>query len=155
MKVLKVFITTESCTCCIQPDQRKCTPTFLHELGGHGGFQNMMGEKQYQELMRQFDKLVEQGNPIAMAAKLLAEREQGTTRQKLECFPYLLTLSSTMQQRNVIQRIALQKLINNIVAYVKAWAFDRLGLNLNLNPDDMLALSERMVDQIRKYLLWI
>lgn len=125
-------------------------PTFLHELGGHGGFQNMMSEKQYQELMRQFDKLVEQGNPVAMAAKLLAEREQGTTRQKLEYLPYLLTLSSTMQQRNVIQRNALQKLINNIVAYVKAWAFDRLGINLNLNPDDMLVLSERMVDQIRK-----
>lgn len=125
-------------------------PTFLHELGGHGGFQNMMSEKQYQELMRQFDNLVEQGNPIAMAAKLLAEREQGSVRQKLEYLPYLLTLSSTMQQRNVVQRNALQKLINNIVAYVKAWAFDRLGINLNLNPDDMLALSERMVDQIRK-----
>lgn len=130
--------------------KESAVPTFLHELGGHGGFQNMMSEKQYQELMHQFDKLVEQGNPVAMAAKLLAEREQGTTRQKLEYLPYLLTLSSTMQQRNVIQRNALQKLINNIVAYVKAWAFDRLGINLNLNPDDMLVLSERMVDQIRK-----
>ncbi|MFW2076590.1 PLxRFG domain-containing protein [Acinetobacter sp. ULE_I010] len=129
--------------------KESAVPTFLHELGGHGGFQNMMSEKQYQELMRQFDKLVEQGNPIAMAAKLLAEREQGTTRQKLEYLPYLLTLSSTMQQRNVIQRNALQKLINNIVAYVKAWAFDRLGINLNLNPDDILALSERMVKQIK------
>lgn len=130
--------------------KESAVPTFLHELGGHGGFQNMMSEKQYLELMRQFDKLVEQGNPVAMAAKLLAEREQGSVRQKLEYLPYLLTLSSTMQQRNVIQRNALQKLINNIVAYVKAWAFDRFGINLNLNPDDMLVLSERMVDQIRK-----
>lgn len=124
-------------------------PTFLHELGGHAGFQNMMNQKQYNELMNQFNKLVEQGNPVAMAAKLLAEREQGSERQQLEYLPYLLTLSSTMQQRNVIQRNALQKLINNIVSYVKAWVFDNFGINLNLNPDDMLALSERMIGQIK------
>ena len=125
-------------------------PTFLHELGGHAGFQNMMNQEQYKELMRQFDKLVEQGNPVAMAAKLLADREQGSVRQQLEYLPYLLTLSSTMQQRNVIQSNALQKLIRNIVAYVKAWAFDRFGINLNLNPDDILALSERMIKQIER-----
>jgi|GEM_PF-889511 len=124
-------------------------PTFLHELGGHAGFQNMMNQKQYNELMNQFNKLVDQGNPVAMAAKLLAEREQGSERQQLEYLPYLLTLSSTMQQRNVIQRNALQKLINNIVSYVKAWVFDNFGINLNLNPDDMLALSERMIGQIK------
>lgn len=124
-------------------------PTFLHELGGHSGFQNMMNQKQYNELMNQFNKLVEQGNPVALAAKMLAEREQGSERQQLEYLPYLLTLSSTMQQRNVIQRNALQKLINNIVSYVKAWVFDNFGINLNLNPDDMLALSERMIGQIK------
>ncbi|WP_336034694.1 PLxRFG domain-containing protein [Acinetobacter bereziniae] len=125
-------------------------PTFLHELGGHAGFQNMMNQEQYSELMRQFDKLVEQGNPVALAAKLLAQREQGNVRQQLEYLPYLLTLSSTMQQRNVVQRNALQKLIQNIVSYVKAWVFDNFGINLNLNPDDMLALSERMVNQIKQ-----
>lgn len=124
-------------------------PTFLHELGGHAGFQNMMNQKQYDELMNQFNKLVEQGNPVAMAAKVLAEREQGSERQQLEYLPYLLTLSATMQQRNVIQRNALQKLINNIVSFVKAWVFDHFGINLNLNPDDMLALSERMIGQIK------
>lgn len=122
-------------------------PTFLHELGGHAGFQNMMNQKQYNELMRQFDKLVEQRHPVALAAKLLAEREQGFERQQLEYLPYLLTLSATMQQRNVIQRNALQKLINNIVSFVKAWVFDQFGINLNLKPDDMLALSERMIQK--------
>lgn len=122
-------------------------PTFLHELGGHAGFQNMMNQKQYNELMRQFDKLVEQRHPVALAAKLLAEREQGSERQQLEYLPYLLTLSATMQQRNVIQRNALQKLINNIVSFVKAWVFDQFGINLNLKPDDMLALSERMIQK--------
>ncbi len=124
-------------------------PTFLHELGGHAGFQNMMNQKQYNELMNQFNKLVEQGNPVALAAKMLAEREQGSERQQLEYLPYLLTLSSTMQQRNVIQRNALKKLISNIVSYVKAWVFDNFGINLNLNPDDILALAERMIGQIK------
>lgn len=124
-------------------------PTFLHELGGHAGFQNMMTQKQYNELMNQFNKLVDQGNPVALAAKMLAEREQGSERQQLEYLPYLLTLSATMQQRNVLQRNALQKLINNIISYVKAWVFDHFGINLNLNPDDMLALSERMIGQIK------
>lgn len=122
-------------------------PTFLHELGGHAGFQNMMNQKQYNELMNQFNKLVEQGNPVAMAAKLLAEREQGSERQQLEYLPYLLTLSSTMEQRNVIQRNALQKLINNIVTYVKATLFDNFGINLNLNPNDIVALAERMIEK--------
>ncbi|AYO54379.1 PLxRFG domain-containing protein [Acinetobacter wuhouensis] len=130
--------------------KESAVPTFLHELGGHAGFQNMMNQKQYQGLMSQFDKLVEQGNPVAMAAKVLAEREQGKNRQQLEYLPYLLTLSSTMQQRNVIQRNALQKLINNIVSFVKAWAFDKFGINLNLNPDDILVLSERMVNQLKE-----
>lgn len=122
-------------------------PTFLHELGGHAGFQNMMTQKQYNELMNQFNKLVDQGNPVAMAAKLLAEREQGSERQHLEYLPYLLTLSSTMQQRNVVQRNALQKLINNLVTYVKATLFDNFGINLNLNPNDIVALAERMIEK--------
>lgn len=122
-------------------------PTFLHELGGHAGFQNMMTDVQYNELMKQFDKLVEQGNPVAIAAKELAEREQGLERQQLEYLPYLLTLASTMQQKNVLQRNALQKLIRNLISHVKAWLFDKFSINLNLNPDDMVALAERMIDK--------
>ncbi|MEG2267837.1 MAG: PLxRFG domain-containing protein, partial [Acinetobacter sp.] len=106
-----------------------------------------MTQKQYNELMNQFNKLVDQGNPVAMAAKLLAEREQGSERQHLEYLPYLLTLSSTMQQRNVVQRNALQKLINNLVTYVKATLFDNFGINLNLNPNDIVALAERMIEK--------
>ncbi len=79
--------------------------------------------------------------------RLLAEREQGSERQQLEYLPYLLTLSSTMQQRNVVQRNALQKLINNLVTYVKATLFDNFGVNLNLNPNDIVALAERMIEK--------
>lgn len=122
-------------------------PTFLHELGGHAGFQNMMTPEQYADLMQQFERMVKQGNPIALEAKKLAEREQGSERQQLEYLPYLLTLASTMQQKNVLQRNALQKLIRNLISHVKAWLFDKFGINLNLNPDDMVALAERMIDK--------
>lgn len=125
-------------------------PTFLHELGGHAGFQNMMNQDQYYQLMRQFNGMVERGNPIAIEAKKLAERESGSDRQKLEYLPYLITLSSTMQESNVSHKNAVQKLIGQLVSYVKAWAFDKLGMNIELSPQDMVALSERMVKQLQE-----
>ena len=122
-------------------------PTFLHELGGHGGFQNMMSQEKYSELMGMFNDMVKRGHPMAMAAKELAEREAGTDRQQLEYLPYLLTLASTMQVTNALQRNALQRFIDRIVSAVKAWAFDRLSINMDLTPNDMVALAERMVQQ--------
>lgn len=122
-------------------------PTFLHELGGHGGFQNMMSKEKYSELMGMFNDMVKRGHPMAMAAKELAEREAGTDRQQLEYLPYLLTLASTMQITNALQRNAVQRFIDRMVSAVKAWAFDQLGVNINLTPNDMVALAERMVNQ--------
>ncbi|HNC04480.1 MAG TPA: hypothetical protein PLY05_14140, partial [Agitococcus sp.] len=43
-------------------------PTFVHELGGHKGFQEMMSPKAYELIMQQFDRLVAQGNAIAIKA---------------------------------------------------------------------------------------
>ncbi|WP_151980297.1 PLxRFG domain-containing protein [Acinetobacter guerrae] len=122
-------------------------PTFLHELGGHGGFQNMMESKQYDDLMRQFDRLVEQNNPIALEAKRLAERESDPNVQRLEMLPYLLTLASNTHVKNAIHKGKVKGLINDLISKIKAWIFDRLGLNINLNPDDMVALAERMIDK--------
>src|SRR5699024_9029602 len=42
---------------------------------------------------------------------------------------------------------ALQRFMDRLVAAVKAWAFDQLGININLTPNDMVALAERMVSQ--------
>ncbi|KAF5296595.1 hypothetical protein FQR65_LT19807 [Abscondita terminalis] len=53
-------------------------------------------------------------------------------------------------KRNGYSVMKYKKLIQNIVSYVKAWVFDNFGINLNLNPDDMVALSERMVNQIKQ-----
>lgn len=123
-------------------------PTFLHELGGHGGFQNTMNPEQYADLMGIFNDMVQRKHPLAIEAKRLAERETDTKTQQLEYLPYLLTLASTQQEMNALQKSAIKRFIDKVVSAVKAWAFDRLGINLNLNENDMVALANRMVNQI-------
>lgn len=123
-------------------------PTFLHELGGHGGFQNIMSEEKYADLMGIFNDMVQRKHPLALEAKRLAERETDAKTQQLEYLPYLLTLASTQQEMNALQKSAIKRFIDKVVSAVKAWAFDRLGINLNLNENDMVALANRMVNQI-------
>lgn len=120
-------------------------PTFLHELGGHGGFQNTMDPEQYADLMGIFNDMVKRKHPLALEAKRLAERETDTKTQQLEYLPYLLTLASTQQEMNALQKSAIKRFIDKVVSAVKAWAFDRLGMNINLTPNDMVALAERMI----------
>ena len=122
-------------------------PTFLHELGGHGGFQNIMSEEKYADLMGIFNDMVQRKHPIALEAKRLAEREANSETQQLEYLPYLLTLASTQQEMNALQKSAIKRFIDKLVSAVKAWAFDRLGINLNLNENDMVALANRMIQQ--------
>lgn len=122
-------------------------PTFLHELGGHGGFQNIMSEEKYADLMGIFNDMVQRKHPLALEAKRLAERETDTKTQQLEYLPYLLTLASTQQEMNALQKSAIKRFMDKVVSAVKAWAFDRLGINLNLNENDMVALANRMIQQ--------
>lgn len=122
-------------------------PTFLHELGGHGGFQNIMSQEKYADLMGIFNDMVQRKHPLALEAKRLAERETDTKTQQLEYLPYLLTLASTQQEMNALQKSAIKRFIDQVVSAVKAWAFDRLGINLNLNENDMVALANRMIQQ--------
>ncbi|MBU3846002.1 MAG: PLxRFG domain-containing protein [Candidatus Acinetobacter avistercoris] len=122
-------------------------PTFLHELGGHGGFQNTMSQEKYADLMGIFNDMVQRKHPLALEAKRLAERETDAKTQQLEYLPYLLTLASTQQEMNALQKSAIKRFIDKVVSAVKAWAFDRLGINLNLNENDMVALANRMIQQ--------
>ncbi len=122
-------------------------PTFLHELGGHGGFQNTMSQEKYADLMGIFNDMVQRKHPLALEAKRLAERESNRETQQLEYLPYLLTLASTQQEMNALQKSAIKRFIDQVVSAVKAWAFDRLGINLNLNENDMVALANRMIQQ--------
>lgn len=119
-------------------------PVFLHELGGHVGFQGTMKPEAYKNLMDQFDKLVAANDPIALEAKRLAEREADPTAQQAEYLPYLVTVAARAQN----QRPGIKTLINRVVSAVKAWAMGKLGVNINLNANDILALAERMVSTV-------
>lgn len=121
-------------------------PVFLHELGGHVGMQGMMKPTAYKNLMDQFNRLVKVGDKTALEAKRLAEREIDPETQEVEYLPYLITVAAREQNK----RPGIRTLVSRIVAAVKAWAFDKLGLNLNLNANDVLALAERMVNTIGK-----
>ena len=119
-------------------------PVFLHELGGHVGFQGTMTPEAHQNLMDQFNKLVAAGDPVALEAKRLAEREADAAAQQAEYLPYLVTVAARTQNK----RPGVRNLVARIVSAVKAWAVDRLGMNINLNANDVLALAERMVNAI-------
>lgn len=121
-------------------------PVFLHELGGHVGFQGVMKPQAYVNLMDQFNKLVAAKDPIALEAKRLAEREADAAAQQAEYLPYMVTVAARTQNK----RPGIRNLIARIVSAVKAWAVDRLGMNINLNANDVLALAERMVNAIGK-----
>lgn len=119
-------------------------PVFLHELGGHVGFQGVMKPQAQKNLMDQFNKLVAAKDPIALEAKRLAEREADAAAQQAEYLPYLVTVAARTQNK----RPGIRNLIARIVSAVKAWAFDRLSMDLNLNARDVLALAERMVNAV-------
>lgn len=119
-------------------------PVFLHELGGHVGFQGTMSPEAHANLVEQFNKLVAAGDPIALEAKRLAEREADAAAQQAEYLPYLVTVAARTQNK----RPGIRNLIARIVSAVKAWAVDRLGMNINLNANDVLALAERMVNTV-------
>jgi len=119
-------------------------PVFLHELGGHVGFQGTMSPEAHANLVEQFNKLVAAGDPIALEAKRLAEREADAAAQQAEYLPYLVTVAARTQSK----RPGIRNLIARIVSAVKAWAVDRLGMNINLNANDVLALAERMVNTV-------
>lgn len=121
-------------------------PVFLHELGGHVGMQGVLKASAYDNLMSEFNRLVKSGNPDAIEAKRLAERESDAQVQADEYLPYLITVAARNQQNQG----PAQKLISRVLSAVKAWAVDKLGLNLKLNSNDMVALAERMIKTISK-----
>ncbi|WP_180051128.1 PLxRFG domain-containing protein [Acinetobacter sp. YH12211] len=121
-------------------------PVFLHELGGHVGMQGVLKPKAYENLMLEFDRLVKTGNPEAIEAKRLADRESDASVRADEYLPYLITVAARNQQ-NTNPAV---RLVNRILSAVKAWVVDKLGLNLKLNPSDLVALAERMVKTVSK-----
>ena len=122
-------------------------PTFLHELGGHGGMQTLMDKKAYDALMRDFDRLVKAGDPLAMQAKAMADKVARNEQDALdEYLPYLITLASRQQAKQ--GKVA--GMINRMVMAIRSWLKNTLGVPIQINAQDILSLAERMVNEIEK-----
>lgn len=122
-------------------------PTFLHELGGHGGMQTLMDKKAYDALMKDFDALVKAGDPLAMQAKAMADKVARNEQDALdEYLPYLITLASRQQAKQ--GKVA--GMINRMVMAIRSWLKNTLGVPITINSQDILSLAERMVNEIEK-----
>ena len=118
-------------------------PTFLHELGGHGGLQTIMSDKAYAALMKDFDNLVKAGDPLAVQAKAMADSVARNEQDALdEYLPYLITLASRQQGKQ--GKVA--GMINRMIMAIRSWLKNTLGAPVKINSKDVLALAERMVE---------
>lgn len=115
-------------------------PTFLHELGGHGGLQTLMSEKAYQSLLNEFHDMVARGDETAKQAKALADKHSRTQAEAdSEYLAYMITLAS----RNNSSKA--KSLMNRVIMAIKTFLKNTFGISLALTPNDILALSEKMV----------
>ena len=122
-------------------------PTFLHELGGHGGMQTLMDKKAYDALMRDFDALVKAGDPMAVQAKAMADSVARNKQDALdEYLPYLVTLAA----RANAKQGKVAGMINRMVMAIRSWLRNTLGVPIAINSQDILSLAERMVNEIEK-----
>lgn len=118
-------------------------PTFLHELGGHGGLQTLMDKKAYAALMKDFNALVKAGDPLAMQAKAMADKVARNEQDALdEYLPYLITLASRQQGKQ--GKVA--GMINRMIMAIRSWLKNTLGAPVKINSKDVLALAERMIE---------
>jgi len=122
-------------------------PTFLHELGGHGGMQTLMDKKAYDALMKDFDSLVAAGDPLAVQAKAIADKVARNKQEALdEYLPYLITLASRQQ----VKQGKVAGMINRMVMAIRSWLKNTLGVPIKINSQDILSLAERMVNEVEK-----
>lgn len=118
-------------------------PTFLHELGGHGGLQTLMSDKAYQSLLKEFDRMVAEGNQLAKDAKAFADATSPNAKvAQDEYLPYLISLAAKVQGNNKVK-----SMLNRIVMAVKSFIRDKFGVSLKVTPADIVALAEKMVSE--------
>lgn len=118
-------------------------PTFLHELGGHGGMQTLMDKKSYDALMRDFDALVKAGDPMALKAKAQADAVSNNQEEANdEYLAYLITYASEQKEARGGK---VNSLINRITMAIRSWLKNTLGVPIRLNSQEILALAEHLI----------
>ena len=118
-------------------------PTFIHELGGHGGLQTLMTKKSYDALMRDFDALVKAGDPMALKAKAQADAVSNNQEEANdEYLAYLITYASEQKEARGGK---VNSLINRITMAIRSWLKNTLGVPIRLNSQEILALAEHLI----------
>lgn len=119
-------------------------PTFIHEMGGHHGFQHLMSPTDYKAMLGSFDFLVKNGDKTAIKAKELADKNTPNAKiAQEEYIPYLLTLAA----QNNEQKPKIIRFVDNVTTNVKGFLRDQLGINLRVTPDDMLGIAKKMINK--------
>lgn len=117
-------------------------PTFLHELGGHGGLQTLMSDAAYQGFMREFDNLVASGDKLAVKAKALADKHsKNKAEAQNEYLPYLITLASRQKEKQG----KIKGLINRMMMAIRTFIRQKLGVSLPVTPDEIVLVAEKAV----------
>lgn len=127
----------------IRPDQAK--GVLLHEIGVHHGMPEMLGKRGFNAVMRAVDRLVEEGQPDAVAARDAAEMYAG--RDDLipeETVAYLIEYAPDLP------------LTQSILSQIRQWLVKTFGstFGLRLTVDDIRALAlaslRRVAEQGRR-----
>lgn len=117
-------------------------PTFLHELGGHGGLQTLMSDGAYQGFMNEFDKLVKNGDKLAQQAKALADKNSNSKDEaQNEYLPYLITLASHQSQNQG----KIKGLINRMMMAIRTFIREKLGVSLPVTADEIVLVAQKAV----------
>jgi hypothetical protein len=134
--------------------------TILHEVGEHAALEQMVGEKQYEDISKSFDKLLSDGDKIAELANSLVPKNTPKDRVKSEQLAYLIQSVEdkkakgeevSSKTRNLVSRIynLIRKWFQNLPAYRKfasRSAFSKLESGEFLSPENITSLARAAVD---------
>lgn len=129
----------------------KAIGVFLHEVGEHAGMQDMLGDR-YPDLVRQFKRLLDEGN--VEAARAVARVPKGTPEEDVdkERLAYLIqdVAERDAQSPGSVSGKAAQ-LVRRIIAAIRAWFYstpfyrmlEKREISMKLSPSDIAALARR------------
>ena len=109
----------------------------MHELGVHYGFEKMLGEAKYAQVMKRLDAMAKAGNVAVKEARRLAEKESVNADQVPE-----ETLAYLVQNNPKLG------IIKEIIAAVRSFLFREFGiLGDSLTEADLMALARASVQR--------
>lgn len=122
---------------------KSVSATFLHELGGHGGFQTLLPKNIYKNYLERFNTLVAENDQLAVQAYYLAHKNSPNNAED-EYIPYLITLASESREKSP----KVNQFIKDMVSHAKLFINEKFGVNIKLNTNDFEILAKKQIDEI-------